>query len=112
MKQYENLINIINKNLEANGQNTITFERYENLFENIYSFPVKKLLSLKTDEIFISEVFFKMLNRPISSYDLEHYTQLLKNNKSSREKIIQSVYNSNERKSKKTNILFETGVDS
>lgn len=109
MNEYEKLINIVNNNLEVNNYPKITFELYDNLFEDIYNLKIEKLLAINSDSYFLSEVYFKVLNRPIDTDPFNSLLSELQKNKKSRKLIIKNIFNSNERKIKKTNIIFNDG---
>lgn len=104
--EYQALTTLVNKNLNTNGQKSIVFETIENISENIFAFPVSKLLSISSNADFIYEIYYKILDRMIDEHTFRYFLTLLKYNLLSREDLIKDIIKSEECKKKKTKIIF------
>ncbi len=105
--RYDKLTSIVNNNLAEYNINSIVFENYDNLNISIYNYPLRKLLNITEDREFLYEVYYKILDRIIDINTLNHLLLKLKNKDIKREKIINNIFNSPERKKKNTNIDFD-----
>ncbi|MGR5220939.1 DUF4214 domain-containing protein [Vibrio parahaemolyticus] len=105
---YDSLTEFVNSNLASNGLNTLIFERNENLTFSIYNFPCSKLLSIQNDVEFLYEAYYKILDRTIDEASLIHLSSKLKSKQITKKSVINSLFNSSERKVKKTLIDFES----
>ena len=112
MHSYDKLTNIVNTNLQEHNIPRIHFEIYENLFESIYTFPASKLLAVESDVNFVNELYYKILNRPVDAPTLKHLLHVLNTKKTSREKLLQSIYSSEEQKVKETALIFDKEEES
>ena len=105
---YDSLTEFVNSNLASNGLNTLIFERNENLTFSIYNFPYSKLLSIQNDVEFLYEAYYKILDRIVDETSLIHLSSKLRAKQITKKIVINSLFNSSERKIKKTSIDFDS----
>jgi hypothetical protein len=107
--EYIKLTSIVNQNLVDNNLDEIVFESFDATSKNILAFPIEALLNIESDEQFLYEVYYKMLDRIIDEKSYKYYHNQLKYKKITRNDLINVIFNSDERKIKQTNILFDNG---
>lgn len=107
MNQYNALVNLVNNNLAFYNMEPIDSDLYENLYMDLYHCSEKALLSIKDNADFIKEVFLKLLNRSIDKPHLNSLLERMNTGKIDRKAFIKDVYNSNERRVKNTDIVFD-----
>ena len=85
----------------------IDVDLYDNVYMDLYHCSEQALLSIKDNADFIKEVFLKLLNRSIDKPHLNNLLERMNTGKLNRQMFIKDVYNSNERRAKKTDIIFD-----
>ncbi len=107
MNEYQALTKLVNLNLQNNGLDQIDFDELDNIYMDLYNISEKALLNIKDDEVFFKEVFLKLLNRHIAPEHLDSLLKRMSVNNITRKQFLVDVYNSNERKIKKTDLIFD-----
>jgi|GEM_PF-2999559 len=105
---YKKLCQLTQDNLHQHNNSTeIHFERAEGLSESIFFYPRNKLLEIENDEEFIRECFYKILDRPVDDAAFNSLRSALKRKRFSRQELIQTIYDSEERVKKQTKLNYE-----
>ena len=107
MNQYNALVKLVNDNLALYNMEPIDVDLYDNVYMDLYHCSEQALLSIKDNADFIKEVFLKLLNRSIDKPHLNNLLERMNTGKLNRQMFIKDVYNSNERRAKKTDIIFD-----
>ena len=110
VNEYHALTEFVNTNLKQHGRQKIVFETAENISENIFQFPITKLLAIPTDSDFVYEIYYKILDRMIDEHTKKYFLTLLKYKTLSREDMIKDLVKSEERKRKKTKLIYTQDV--
>jgi len=106
VNEYQALTDLVNANLQKHGRQKIVFETVENLSENIFHFPIEKLLSIPSDSDFVYEIYYKILDRMIDEHTKKYFLTLLKYKTLSREDMIKDLVKSEECIRKKTKLIY------
>jgi len=105
---YTKLCKLTQENMsQHNSLYRLHFETVEGLSESIFSYPIKQLLSIEDSDSFIRECFYKMLDRPVDDDALQSFSYALKRKKLTRMEFIQTIYDSEERIKKQTDLRYE-----
>ena len=107
MNQYNALVKLVNDNLALYNMEPIDVDLYDNVYMDLHHCSEQALLSIKDNADFIKEVFLKLLNRSIDKPHLNNLLERMNTGKLNRQMFIKDVYNSNERRAKKTDIIFD-----
>lgn len=107
-RQYGFLVSIVNDNLKNKEIHQLVFEKYDGLYEDIFNFPIKKLLNVEDNSSFIYEAYYKILDRVVDKDSYHRFLGLLNDKKVTKDQIISTLSNSKERMLKKTNL---SGID-
>ena len=104
---YKRLCQLTKDNLAQHNSTTkLHFERPDGLSASIFNYPQSELLAIEDNEVFIRECFYKILDRPVDQAAFKSLRRALKTKRLSKQEVIQTIYDSEERVKKQTKLDF------